>query len=421
MNLSEFKDIQNQLENIEFYTNVEYECDFQHINEKFTLKGITEIFEFFYKEVEGWKKIESLPEELENSKKYSINILNLLETFVYHEIKVRSRNPQQSFYQYFIRKLHNGPIKQNSVLLVNNVYTIFLLDIFKKYSNQVFAGAYNYIVTQNNEYDRNMHFGQNLAYEFLHQDSELISRSAAEKKSLGIVKQEFTERLREVDKEFKGLLNVITESNEQNKKRFEGWFKQNKNEITSYHTKCNTDFERLKSECLEKKIELESTYQEALKLKEPAKYWSDRGEELRNQGWITFIILILLVGVVFFTLCYILVKSPGEIYSSWFENDKSAAIRWTIIYATLISFAAYLIRSINKYMFSSFHLARDCEERHTLTYFYLSLLKDSEVKDNDRQLIMQSLFSRADTGLLKEDSSPTMPTDIVQNVISGKN
>jgi len=69
-------------------------------------------------------------------------------------------------------------------------------------------------------------------------------------------------------------------------------------------------------------------------------------------------------------------------------------------------------------MFSSFHLARDCEERHTLTYFYLSLLKDSKVADSDRQLIMQSLFSRADTGLLKEDSSPTMPNDVVNKFMS---
>jgi len=66
-------------------------------------------------------------------------------------------------------------------------------------------------------------------------------------------------------------------------------------------------------------------------------------------------------------------------------------------------------------MFSSFHLARDCEERHTLTYFYLSLLKDSKVENSDRPLIMQSLFSRADTGLLKEDSAPTMPNDVMRN------
>ena len=63
-------------------------------------------------------------------------------------------------------------------------------------------------------------------------------------------------------------------------------------------------------------------------------------------------------------------------------------------------------------MFSSYHLARDAEERHTLTFFYLALLKDSAVDDEDKKLIMQSLFSRTDTGLLKEDSGPTMPNDI---------
>ena len=37
----------------------------------------------------------------------------------------------------------------------------------------------------------------------------------------------------------------------------------------------------------------------------------------------------------------------------------------------------------------------------------------------DRLLIMQSLFSRADTGLLKEDSSPSMPgaTSLVEKLV----
>lgn len=86
------------------------------------------------------------------------------------------------------------------------------------------------------------------------------------------------------------------------------------------------------------------------------------------------------------------------------------------MYITVISFIAFGLRALFKVMFSSFHLARDCEERHTLTYFYLALLKDSNVDDKDRQLIMQSLFSRADTGLLKDDSSPTMPNDIAGKI-----
>lgn len=31
---------------------------------------------------------------------------------------------------------------------------------------------------------------------------------------------------------------------------------------------------------------------------------------------------------------------------------------------------------------------------------------------------MQSLFSRAETGLLKDDSSPTMPNDAISKIIS---
>lgn len=71
-------------------------------------------------------------------------------------------------------------------------------------------------------------------------------------------------------------------------------------------------------------------------------------------------------------------------------------------------------------MFSSFHLARDAEERHTLTFFYLALSKDSQVGDDDRKMILQALFSRTETGLLKEDSSPTLPTNDVINKFMNK-
>ncbi len=43
-------------------------------------------------------------------------------------------------------------------------------------------------------------------------------------------------------------------------------------------------------------------------------------------------------------------------------------------------------------MFSSFHLARDAEERHTLTFFYLTLTKDTEVKTTIKNLFY-NLFS----------------------------
>jgi len=81
---------------------------------------------------------------------------------------------------------------------------------------------------------------------------------------------------------------------------------------------------------------------------------------------------------------------------------------------------AFCVRAISKVMFSSFHLSRDCQERHTLTYFYLALLKEGDIASEEKQLIMQALFSRSDTGLLKDDGSPSMPNDFATKLM-GRN
>ena len=113
----------------------------------------------------------------------------------------------------------------------------------------------------------------------------------------------------------------------------------------------------------------------------------------------------------------ILLISPSWIFENIFKENATAVIRWSLIFIALLSLIAYTVKSISKVMFSSYHLARDAEERHTLTYFYLALLKDSAAKEEDKNLILQSLFSRVDTGLLKDDSGPTMPHESITKIM----
>ncbi len=68
-----------------------------------------------------------------------------------------------------------------------------------------------------------------------------------------------------------------------------------------------------------------------------------------------------------------------------------------------------MIRVFSKLSFSSYHLSRDSEERRQLTMVYLALLKKDAITDKEKQIVLQSIFSRTDTGLLGDDSSPTMP------------
>lgn len=69
---------------------------------------------------------------------------------------------------------------------------------------------------------------------------------------------------------------------------------------------------------------------------------------------------------------------------------------------------------------SATHLQRDAEERAQLTYFYLALIKDGAIDEKSRDIVIQSLFSRTETGLLGGDSSPTMPAmDVLKNIKLG--
>src|SRR5690606_27470783 len=94
---------------------------------------------------------------------------------------------------------------------------------------------------------------------------------------------------------------------------------------------------------------------------------------------------------------------------SIFDGDKTAAIRWSLVFVIFVSIFFVVARALLKFMFSNFHLARDAEEREKLTYLYLSMIEKGALDEEERKIILQSLFSRSDTGLLKEDSSPTMP------------
>lgn len=53
-------------------------------------------------------------------------------------------------------------------------------------------------------------------------------------------------------------------------------------------------------------------------------------------------------------------------------------------------------------MFSNFLSARHVEEKEKLTYLYLSMIERGALDEQERKIILQSLLSRSDTGLLKK-------------------
>lgn len=425
----------------DWFNSVEVTIRYPHIEFEESFKGLSSIHRFLSKQENGWNEYSSIPNVLNSSKHHFTNLKTRIESFL------------NRYYNHNETQLNNGWRSEQSQLQSNSnyftfdsVYTKFLIDLWERLPTSV-NGAFNYLIkTNNNLNDRNTFIGSLLAYEFeLKGKAEITERRKKERASLSKLKTEFNKQLSDTETD---LVNHIKSTNDKydeyvekidNQKNekdhlFSDWFEGNEeNEIVGVkeqfdNFKANKesifnnwfDGTEENSGVKHKVAELQKTYKELLKLKEPAEYWKERAEKLRTQGWIAFVALIVFVGIVVWSLGELLWKTPEQIYTSFFEGDKSAAIRWSIIYVTFISFMAFCIRAISKVMFSSFHLARDSEERNTLTYFYLSLLNDSDVDKEERQLIMQSLFSRADTGLLKDDSGPTMPNDLAGKLFGGK-
>lgn len=419
MTNSEFKKKILEVQEIEWFQNVSVSFNFGYVNYSETKIGLSTIYEFVNQQINGWEKYENLPSELKHSLNYFNGIKNNILQFVNSYINQPSNN-LNSYFQSTKSAIENV----NQKPLPYHIPQVeFLIKVSKETPNY-FPGAYNFILETNNYNvnNRENFYGALLAYEFTLKDhTQLSERRKTEQSSISKIRNDFQKYLSESEIELvKHLKNAndnfsiyskkIDDLKTEKEEIFENWFNNIKNE----------EWQKWYDEKVNLLSKLEETYEKKLKLDKPARYWEKKSTKYYAQGKQARGILIWIVVCTSIFLGLILTISPNWIFTNVFKGNEISIVRWSIVFITLLSLIAFSIKALTKYMFSSFHLARDAEERHTLTFFYLALSKDSQVGDEDRKMILQALFSRTETGLLKEDSSPTLPTNDVINKFMNK-
>jgi hypothetical protein len=417
MDTKQFKKRITKMTNFNWSNSVEINITFPTLNLTQNFKGLASYHNFLDEQIFGWEEFENLPTELNDSKNFFISKKQEIENFVESYSSIEDDSNLDS---NFALVLNNINRRNNNIFTYDSPEVVFLLRVYQ-FNQTSFLGAFTYLTGDLNQNISNKKIfeGYLAAYEFKSKENKLTERVNSEKISLQQLKNNFKNRLPELDKQLLDHLKDGSDKYDEYVKRIDDFQTDKEKTYSDWFINTKGEFETFDKDSKLKIGELEKTYKEKLKLEGPATFWSERAKKLQRQGWIALIGLIILILLICASLNALLWKTPEQIFTSYFKGDHSAAIRWSIIYITLIAFFAFCIKAISKVMFSSFHLARDSEERHTLTYFYLALLKESEIDSEEKKLIMQSLFSRADTGLLKEDSSPTMPNDLVGKFFSG--
>ena len=372
------------------------------------LEGIDIIYQFFVKQSEFFKNNKPLPDILKPTELHFRSCVMEIEGLVTNHLINNRANKESSWSRVksLCQKTENG---QEKYFNKESGTTDFLLKLDSEFNGSS-RGAYDFFTNQtfrHNNSNKNYFIGWQRAYEFFTQDADLVKRRNNERHTLSRIRSEYINKIENLDSKVNDHLaekedlyltkeKTITKLIKRKNAQYEKWKMESQNEFSNFLSDSDKIFK-----------DLQSLYSEKLKLEAPAKYWRDRAKKLKGEGdrWmyslITCTILaILALGAVLYFI------SDGTL-KELFEKTGSA-IRWSIVFLTFISFLAYAIRTFAKLMFSAYHLVRDAEEREQLAYVYLALKKEQSIDDTERHLIMQSIFSRADSGLLKDDAAPTM-------------
>lgn len=421
MDIKDFRKFVNDSPIKDKLNNLKIVLNYPHLDSKLELDGIQSIYKFIYDQVIGWNHIEKIPEYLSHSKRHFESLKSkLIQISDY--FKESNQNQFDNNWAQFIQIVSSPKTQDRYFIFLNDSpETDFLVRINNKNPNYN-QGAIDYITNSPINFNSGKEYftGVLFAYEFKNQtESELLHRRNNEKISLGQIREKYNNYIVEAEQQLNGYLSDAKENladhfetvdklKEEKKQTFEDWFKNTEEEFENFHTKAQESI----------KIN-EELYREKLRLEAPADYWKKRALLLKKEGdkYLNWLIKISVTAAI---LLFILLMSLGTEYFEEAFNDKIKGIKWSIILVTIVSLLAFTIKILSKMTFSSFHLSRDAEEREQLTHFYLALKKDTAIEPEERQLILQSLFSRADTGLLKDDSSPTMPTSIIEKFSGGR-
>ena len=172
--------------------------------------------------------------------------------------------------------------------------------------------------------------------------------------------------------------------------------------------KQKDDFTSMFDDARKKLTDFQVSFMDKIAMQESAEFWerkfSDHQRAMRIAISITMISAILTGGTFIWAASMFL---DGNIY-----EIQLSEISVMLVISTI---GIWLTRLSAKIFISHLHLRTDAKERVTMfkTYFAL-LIEDRGLNDNDRQLILSTLFRPGSTGFIKDDGPTTIPNSVAK-------
>ena len=162
--------------------------------------------------------------------------------------------------------------------------------------------------------------------------------------------------------------------------------------------------------------DVRASFIDHMKLEAPAKYWQNRSKSA-NAARIIYLVAFLIALVS--TICVFKFS-----IIPWLEPNVHAVVskdKYPIFevsaFVSLSAFSFWIIRLIARLALSSHHLKIDADERNIMMQTYLALIQGGGASENEREIILQTLFKPTSDGIVKEDPQIELP---FLNAVRGK-
>lgn len=416
------KQISNFLDNkilFRFSIEEQYVINYNHQNEEYTFDELERIsksnFEYWNSvSREGYsQEWEILNKKITRVREYLSTIEELdsesIRNYFYNNIPSNREEIETDKYLYKISM--SSPIDRDAEFgKIKNFVSFYIQHL----TNNLREAVINFIRLSKNMYEIGYDLSSTSQYRFY--------------PALYLLKQHFSD-LKESKDDFetnivlpiKSKLQEISDDSNEQYKEITTFIETKHNEIQQQFDEKSIELKEFQSsiniwqEGKEARLnDLEETYKNKLSLEAPEELWYNRSKEYREKAkywtWVLIVSALALVGFLTGLVMVIHDYSLDTIQEIPFISKS-------FILVSIISFFVYIIRVLIKIVMSNHHLATEYEQKAALTRFYQALTyAGTDIAQEERIIIIHSLFSRTETGLVKTDSSNDV--DAILSVLS---
>ncbi|MDX1353456.1 MAG: DUF6161 domain-containing protein [Thiomicrorhabdus sp.] len=208
----------------------------------------------------------------------------------------------------------------------------------------------------------------------------------------------------------------IDEATRQNSKvdgLISDWQAQTKTQTADLETHKEEFKKTFKDELANAKTDLENltkTYDDKLALHAAVKYWGIQQDSHNDKAKLYAKALGATTVVVLLTIILFAIFGLDKPF-------KEVAVSRLVTAAAITTFGIWIIKIVGNIFMSHLHLATDAQERRTMIHTYLALTRKGQgPKEEDRQLILQTLFRPSTTDMVKNDQGPTQLVDLINRL-----